>query len=68
MKIDEAEMAALAESIGTLVGGTLDPRMSRHIIRESRAKIGGDRRRVRPREGDRREPAAHGAASRKARA
>ena len=37
--IDEAEMAALAESIGTLVGGTLDPRMSRHIIRESRAKI-----------------------------
>lgn len=39
--IDEAEMAALSESIGTLVGGTLDPRMSRHIIRESRAKIEG---------------------------
>jgi tellurite resistance protein len=37
--IDEAEMAALAESIGTLVGGMLDPRMSRHVIRESRAKI-----------------------------
>ncbi len=37
--IDEAEMAALAESIGTLVGGMLDPRMTRHVIRESRAKI-----------------------------
>lgn len=37
--IDEAEMAALAESIGTLVGGSLDPRMTRHVIRESRAKI-----------------------------
>ena len=38
-KIDEAEMAALAESIGALVGGMLDPRMSRHVIRESRRKI-----------------------------
>jgi tellurite resistance protein len=37
--IDEAETAALAESIGTLVGGMLDPRMTRHVIRESRAKI-----------------------------
>ncbi|MEP7122448.1 MAG: TerB family tellurite resistance protein [Byssovorax sp.] len=37
--IDEAEMAALAESIGTLVGGMLDPRMTRHVVRESRAKI-----------------------------
>jgi hypothetical protein len=37
--IDEAEMAALAESIGTLVGGVLDPRMTRQVIRESRAKI-----------------------------
>lgn len=37
--IDEAEMAALAESIGTLVGGMLDPRMTRRVIRESRAKI-----------------------------
>ena len=38
-KIDEAEMAALAESIGALVGGALDPRMTRQVIRESRAKI-----------------------------
>ena len=38
-KIDDAEMAALAESIGTLVGGMLDPRMTRHVVRESRAKI-----------------------------
>ena len=37
--IDEAEMAALAESIGALVGGMLDPRMTRHVIRESRTKI-----------------------------
>jgi tellurite resistance protein len=37
--IDDAEMAALAESIGTLVGGMLDPRMTRHVVRESRAKI-----------------------------
>ena len=37
--IDETEMAALAESIGTLVGGMLDPRMNRHVVRESRAKI-----------------------------
>lgn len=45
--IDQAEMAALAESLGALLGGVLDPRMARLVVRESRAKIEADSPEVR---------------------